>query len=152
MKTTINKIVAREVLASRGNPTVEAEVWLEGGAVGLASVPSGASTGEHEACELRDGDKTRYRGKGVQKAVAYANTELAAGLVGLDATEQIAVDNRMREIDGTVNKSRVGANSTRSGRSCRATALPLPRRAECSHSAGADDERIECRSTLRCTD
>ena len=111
MKTTINKIVAREVLDSRGNPTVEAEVWLEGGAMGLASVPSGASTGEHEACELRDGDKTRYRGKGVQKAVAYANTELATALKGMDATEQIAVDTRMREVDGTTNKSRIGANA-----------------------------------------
>ena len=111
MKTNINKIVAREVLDSRGNPTVEAEVWLEGGAIGLASVPSGASTGEHEACELRDGDKARYRGKGVQKAVEYANTELAAALKGMNATEQIAVDARMREVDGTANKSRVGANA-----------------------------------------
>ena len=111
MKTSISKVVAREVLDSRGNPTVEAEVWLEGGEHGRASVPSGASTGEHEACELRDGDTTRYRGKGVQKAVTYANTELAAGLKGYDATEQIAVDARMREIDGTANKSRVGANA-----------------------------------------
>lgn len=111
MKTNISKIVAREVLDSRGNPTVEAEVWLEGGASGLASVPSGASTGEHEACELRDGDKARYRGKGVQKAVHFANTELAAALAGMDATEQIAVDARMREVDGTPNKSRVGANA-----------------------------------------
>lgn len=111
MKTNISKIVAREVLDSRGNPTVEAEVWLEGGASGLASVPSGASTGEHEACELRDGDKARYRGKGVQKAVHFANTELAAALTGMDATEQIAVDARMREVDGTPNKSRVGANA-----------------------------------------
>lgn len=111
MKTSISKVVAREVLDSRGNPTVEAEVWLEGGEHGRASVPSGASTGEHEACELRDGDATRYRGKGVQKAVTYANTELAAGLKGYDATEQIAVDARMREIDGTANKSRVGANA-----------------------------------------
>ena len=111
MKTNISKIVAREVLDSRGNPTVEAEVWLEGGASGLASVPSGASTGEHEACELRDGDKARYRGKGVQKAVHFANTELAAALTGMDVTEQIAVDARMREVDGTPNKSRVGANA-----------------------------------------
>jgi len=111
MKTNISKIVAREVLDSRGNPTVEAEVWLEGGASGLASVPSGASTGEHEACELRDGDKARYRGKGVQKAVHFANTELAAALTGMDATEQIAVDARMRDVDGTPNKSRVGANA-----------------------------------------
>lgn len=111
MKTSISKVVAREVLDSRGNPTVEAEVWLENGDHGRASVPSGASTGEHEACELRDGDKSRYRGKGVQKAVNYANTELAAGLSGYDATDQIAVDARMREIDGSANKSRVGANA-----------------------------------------
>ncbi len=111
MKTTISKIQAREILDSRGNPTVEAFVSLEGGSFGQASVPSGASTGEHEACELRDGDVTRYRGKGVLKAVQYANTELADALVGMDATEQIQVDARMREVDGTVNKSRVGANA-----------------------------------------
>lgn len=111
MKTAIDKIVAREVLDSRGNPTVEAEVTLAGGASGLASVPSGASTGEHEACELRDGDKTRYRGKGVQKAVSYANGELGQALIGVDAMDQIEVDKRMREVDGTANKSRVGANA-----------------------------------------
>lgn len=111
MKTAINKIVAREVLDSRGNPTVEAEVTLAGGASGLASVPSGASTGEHEACELRDGDKARYRGKGVQKAVSYANGELGQALIGVDAMDQIEVDKRMREVDGTANKSRVGANA-----------------------------------------
>lgn len=111
MKTAIDKIVAREVLDSRGNPTVEAEVTLAGGASGLASVPSGASTGEHEACELRDGDKARYRGKGVQKAVSYANGELGQALIGMDAMDQIGVDKRMREVDGTANKSRVGANA-----------------------------------------
>ena len=111
MNTTIAKIRAREILDSRGNPTVEAEVLLNNGIIGVASVPSGASTGEHEACELRDGDKNRYRGKGVQQAVAHANDELAPALVGMNATEQIAIDNRMREVDGTVNKSRVGANA-----------------------------------------
>lgn len=111
MKTSITKIQAREILDSRGNPTVEAVVELAGGSYGHASVPSGASTGEHEACELRDGDKSRYRGKGVLKAVEYANTDLAAALVGMDATNQIAVDARMREVDGTPNKSRVGANA-----------------------------------------
>ncbi len=111
MKTAITKIQAREILDSRGNPTVEAVVELAGGSYGHASVPSGASTGEHEACELRDGDKNRYRGKGVLKAVEYANTDLAAALVGMDATDQIAVDARMREVDGTPNKSRVGANA-----------------------------------------
>lgn len=111
MNTTIAKIRAREILDSRGNPTVEAEVQLSSGIIGVASVPSGASTGEHEACELRDGDKNRYRGKGVQQAVAHANEDLAPALIGMSATEQIAIDNRMREIDGTPNKSRVGANA-----------------------------------------
>lgn len=111
MKTRIENIRAREVLDSRGNPTVEAEVQLAGGACGRASVPSGASTGEHEACELRDGDKSRYCGKGVSQAVQYANTELGAALLGMDALEQIQVDARMREVDGTANKSRVGANA-----------------------------------------
>lgn len=111
MNTTIAKIRAREILDSRGNPTVEAEVLLSSGIIGVASVPSGASTGEHEACELRDGDKNRYRGKGVQQAVAHANEDLAPALIGMNATEQIAIDNRMREVDGTPNKSRVGANA-----------------------------------------
>lgn len=111
MNTTIAKIRAREILDSRGNPTVEAEVQLSSGIIGVASVPSGASTGEHEACELRDGDKNRYRGKGVQQAVAHANEDLAPALIGMSATEQIAIDNRMREVDGTPNKSRVGANA-----------------------------------------
>ncbi len=111
MNTAIAKIRAREILDSRGNPTVEAEVQLSSGIIGVASVPSGASTGEHEACELRDGDKNRYRGKGVQQAVAHANEDLAPALVGMSATEQIAIDNRMREVDGTPNKSRVGANA-----------------------------------------
>ena len=106
MKTRIENVWAREVLDSRGNPTVEAEVQLAGGACGRASVPSGASTGEHEACELRDGDKSRYCGKGVSQAVQYANTELGAALLGMDALEQIQVDARMREVDGTANKSR----------------------------------------------
>ena len=111
MNATITKITAREILDSRGNPTVEAEVQLNSGIVGLASVPSGASTGEHEACELRDGDKGRYRGKGVQQAVTHANKDLAPALIGMDAREQIAIDARMREVDGTPNKSRMGANA-----------------------------------------
>ncbi|MBR5895114.1 MAG: phosphopyruvate hydratase [Akkermansia sp.] len=111
MNANISKITAREILDSRGNPTVEAEVQLSSGIVGIASVPSGASTGEHEACELRDGDKGRYRGKGVQQAVTHANKDLAPALIGMDATEQIAIDTRMREVDGTVNKSRMGANA-----------------------------------------
>ncbi len=111
MNASIAKITAREILDSRGNPTVEAEVQLSSGIVGLASVPSGASTGEHEACELRDGDKGRYRGKGVQQAVTHANKDLAPALIGLDARDQISVDRVMREVDGTPNKSRVGANA-----------------------------------------
>lgn len=111
MKTRISRIEAREVLDSRGNPTVEAMVTLEGGAYGRAAVPSGASTGEHEACELRDGDKSRYCGKGVQQAVQNANTEIAAGLAGMDAMQQISIDERMKEIDGTGNKGRMGANA-----------------------------------------
>ncbi len=111
MNAIITQIRAREILDSRGNPTVEAEVLLNNGIIGVASVPSGASTGEHEACELRDGEKNRYRGKGVQQAVAHANEELAPALIGMNATEQIAIDNRMREVDGTPNKSRVGANA-----------------------------------------
>lgn len=111
MNAIITQIRAREILDSRGNPTVEAEVLLNNGTIGVASVPSGASTGEHEACELRDGEKNRYRGKGVQQAVAHANEELAPALIGMNATEQIAIDNRMREVDGTPNKSRVGANA-----------------------------------------
>ncbi len=111
MNASIAKITAREILDSRGNPTVEAEVQLSSGIVGVASVPSGASTGEHEACELRDGDKGRYRGKGVQQAVTHANKDLAPALIGMDAREQIAIDTVMREVDGTPNKSRVGANA-----------------------------------------
>lgn len=111
MNTTITKIHTREVLDSRGNPTVEAEVTLAGGAFGLASVPSGASTGEHEAHEWRDGDKSRYRGKGVALAVENAEKELVPALTGHDALDQIGLDARMREVDGTPNKSRLGANA-----------------------------------------
>jgi len=104
-------IYAREVLDSRGNPTVEVEVFLESGAFGSAIVPSGASTGEHEAVELRDGDKNRYLGKGVEKAVKNVNDIIAPELVGLDATEQTAIDMIMRELDGTKNKGKLGANA-----------------------------------------
>ena len=106
----ISRIVAREVLDSRGNPTVEAEVTLEGGARGRAIVPSGASTGEHEARELRDGG-SRYGGKGVATAVANVNNEIASALVGSDASDQAALDDRLCALDGTPNKSRLGANA-----------------------------------------
>ncbi|MEC5129434.1 phosphopyruvate hydratase [Verrucomicrobiales bacterium BCK34] len=111
LETTIINVRAREIVDSRGNPTVEVDVELEGGAIGRAAVPSGASTGEHEAWELRDGDKDRYLGKGVLKAVAGVNEKICAELIGLDATEQTVVDKTMFELDGTVNKKELGANA-----------------------------------------
>ncbi len=107
----IASIVGREVLDSRGNPTVEVDVLLEGGAAGRAAVPSGASTGEHEALELRDGDKKRYLGKGTLKAVKNVNEIIAEHLEGLDATEQVAIDRAMLKLDGTKTKSKLGANA-----------------------------------------
>jgi enolase len=109
--TIIESIFGREILDSRGNPTVEVEVTLLGGAAGRAAVPSGASTGAHEAVELRDGDKKRYAGKGVLNAVRNVNEELAEAVVGLDALDQVGVDRVMRELDGTPNKGRLGANA-----------------------------------------
>jgi len=109
--TNISDIHAREVLDSRGNPTVEAEVTLADGATGRAIVPSGASTGEHEAVELRDGDKERYLGKGVLKAVQNVNGEIADALANMDASDQRALDQKMIELDGTENKGRLGANA-----------------------------------------
>ncbi len=109
--TAIIDIFAREILDSRGNPTVEVDVTLEDGTMGRAAVPSGASTGAHEAVEKRDGDKARYMGKGVLEAVAAVNGELAENLIGEDATEQLAIDQLMIELDGTANKGRLGANA-----------------------------------------
>jgi len=111
MSTKIVRVRGRQILDSRGNPTVEADVLLEGGAAGRAAVPSGASTGQHEALELRDADKARYLGKGVLKAVANVNGELAGAVVGLDAADQRALDARMIKLDGTPNKGRLGANA-----------------------------------------
>ncbi len=111
MSTRIARVHARQILDSRGNPTVEAEVALDGGASGRAAVPSGASTGEHEALELRDADKSRYLGKGVLKAVANANTEIARAVAGADAADQRALDQKMIALDGTPTKSRLGANA-----------------------------------------
>jgi len=111
VSTQIQQIRAREILDSRGNPTVEAEVTLGGGANGRAAVPSGASTGEHEAVELRDGDKQRYLGKGVLKAVENVNGEIAEALAGADAADQRALDKKMIALDGTENKGRLGANA-----------------------------------------
>ncbi len=109
--SAIVDVVAREILDSRGNPTVEADVLLESGVMGRAAVPSGASTGSKEAVELRDGDKQRYFGKGVLKAVENINTEIAEAIIGLDAAEQAFIDQAMIELDGTENKSRLGANA-----------------------------------------
>src|SRR3977135_3099902 len=109
--SAISEVRAREILDSRGNPTVEVEVKLDSGAMGRAAVPSGASTGAHEAVELRDGDKARYGGKGVLKAVAAGNSEIMDLLSGLDALEQIKIDRAMIELDGTPNKGRLGANA-----------------------------------------
>jgi enolase len=107
----IVKVVGREILDSRGNPTVEADVYLADGTIGRAAVPSGASTGEHEAVELRDGDKSRYLGKGTQKAAENITKQISPALAGLDATDQMKVDRTMLELDGSPNKSKLGANA-----------------------------------------
>ena len=104
-------VLGREILDSRGNPTVEVEVYLEDGTVGRAAVPSGASTGIYEACELRDGDKNRYLGKGVLTAVKNVNTEIAECLVGMNVLDQTAIDKALIELDGTPNKTKLGANA-----------------------------------------
>ncbi|MGH1026466.1 phosphopyruvate hydratase, partial [Bacillus paranthracis] len=109
--STIIDVYAREVLDSRGNPTVEVEVYTESGAFGRAIVPSGASTGEHEAVELRDGDKSRYLGKGVVNAVNNVNEIIAPEIVGFDVTDQAGIDRAMIELDGTPNKGKLGANA-----------------------------------------
>ena len=114
-------VLGREILDSRGNPTVEVEVYLEDGAMGRAAVPSGASTGIYEACELRDGDKSRYLGKGVENAVKNVNTEIAECLIGMNVLDQVSIDKAMIELDGTPNKSRLGANAILGA------SLPAPR-------------------------
>src|SRR3972149_4074758 len=111
MCSMIIDVFGREILDSRGNPTVEVEVVLEDGSMGVAAIPSGASTGENEACELRDGDKTRYLGNGVLKAVDNVNDIIADAITGLDASEQIQIDKILCELDGTPNKSNLGANA-----------------------------------------
>src|SRR4026207_1957844 len=109
--TIISNVYAREVLDSRGNPTVEVEVYLESGALGRAIVPSGASTGAYEAVELRDGDKGRYLGKGVLKAVENVNETIGPELLGWDALDQAAIDAKLLQLDGTPNKHSLGANA-----------------------------------------
>src|SRR5258708_24013142 len=111
MSISIEFIQGRQILDSRGNPTVEVDVILEDGTVGRAAVPSGASTGEHEACELRDGDKKSYLGKGVLNAVENVNSKIAPELIGLDPRDQEAIDQLMIEFDGTPNKAKLGANA-----------------------------------------
>src|SRR5438874_12115545 len=111
METSIAEIIAREILDSRGNPTIEVDVHLGGGALGRAAVPSGASTGEHEAWELRDGDKKRYGGKGVLRAVENVNGKIASELKGWDARDQAKIDNGLIELDGSPNKKNLGANA-----------------------------------------
>src|SRR5437016_2639709 len=110
-KSKISQIAAREILDSRGNPTIEVDVRLAGGALGRAAVPSGASTGEHEAWELRDGDKKRYGGKGVTKAVTNVNEKIAAAIRGMDARDQAKIDHKLIELDGSKNKKNLGANA-----------------------------------------
>jgi len=110
-KTSIRSVIAREILDSRGNPTIEVDVRVESGALGRAAIPSGASTGEHEAWELRDGDKSRFGGKGVKKAVANVNGRIAPVLKGWDARDQRRIDNKLIELDGTHNKKSLGANA-----------------------------------------
>ena len=113
MSPIIADIFAREILDSRGNPTLEADVTLEDGSFGRAAVPSGASTGEHEAVELRDGDSSRYGGKGTLKAVANINEVIADALIGISADEQTQIDRLLIELDGTENKSKLGANASK---------------------------------------
>ncbi len=154
----IVKIIGREILDSRGNPTVEADVWLADGSMGRAAVPSGASTGEHEAVELRDGDKSRYLGKGTRKAVANINGEIADALAGMDGTRQEEIDRKMIALDGTPNKGRLGANAllavsmaaARAGaQSARHAPVPLPGRRCGLYPAGAHDEHPQRRSARR---
>ena len=156
--TTIDSVFAREILDSRGNPTVEVEVVLEGGAMGRAAVPSGASTGEREAVELRDGDKKRYLGKGVQKAVAAVNDLLSTEVIGEDALDQALVDQLMIDLDGTDTKKKLGANAILArlagggqgrGGGDAGSALPLHRRGERPHPARALHEHPERRRPRR---
>ena len=137
-------VQAREILDSRGNPTVEVEVTLDDGTVGRAAVPSGASTGVHEACELRDGDKSRYLGKGVTRAVQNVNTEIAETLLGMNVLDQTSIDKTLIELDGTPNKTRLGANAilgcSLACAKAAATALNLP----LYNYADADDQRRLC--------
>ena len=150
-------VYGREVLDSRGNPTVEVEVVLEDGSFGRAMVPSGASTGAFEACELRDGDKGRYLGKGVSQAVEHVNNECANAVVGLDAFDQRAVDAALIAADGTPNKTKLGANAilgvslavARAAAVGGPVAVPVPGRRQCPPAAHAHDEHPQRRRACR---
>ena len=143
---SIIDVYAREVLDSRGNPTVEVEVTTESGAFGRAIVPSGASTGEREALELRDGDKDRFMGKGVTKAVAHVNDILADAVIGMDVTDQNAIDKVMIERDGTPDKSKLGANAILGvSMACARAAVQVFRRFQRQDAASSDDERSQRR-------
>ena len=124
--STIIDVMAREILDSRGNPTVEVDIHLAGGAMGRAAVPSGASTGEHEAVELRDGEEDRYMGKGVREAVRNVNELIGPEIEGLDATEQVMVDATMLDLDGTENKGKLGANAILAVSLATAREFPVP--------------------------
>jgi enolase len=140
----IEAISAREILDSRGNPTIEVEVVLDDGGYGSAAVPSGASTGVHEALELRDGDKSRYGGKGVLKAVDHVNNEISDELYGYDALEQKEIDQALLALDGTPNKSKLGANAILG------TSLAVAKACRwglCTRFARTDDEYFEWRRT-----
>ncbi len=158
MSTMIETVYAREILDSRGNPTLEVDVILVGGATGTAAVPSGASTGAHEAVELRDGDKGRFGGKGVLNAVANVNEPIAEAVVGLDALDQVGVDTTMQELDGTPNKGKLGANAILgvslavARAAADAVGLPLYRYLggpSARTSAGTDDEYPQRRQARR---
>ncbi len=144
--TAIADVHARQILDSRGNPTVEVDVTLEDGSMGRAAVPSGASTGAHEAVELRDGDKSRWGGKGVGKAVEAVNGEIAEEMVGRDAQDQAGLDAAMIALDGTENKGRLGANAilgvslatAKAAADARGAALSLRRRRGCEPASGTE--------------
>ncbi len=138
----ITKVIGREILDSRGNPTVEADVWLEDGNKGRAAVPSGASTGEHEAIELRDGDKKRYNGKGTLKAVQHVSGEIAAALQGMDAASQREIDQMMIALDGTSNKGRLGANAILAVSMAVARAAAMSVRKPLYHYLGGDSASV----------
>jgi len=142
MSTKIKEVKGREILDSRGNPTVEVDVMLEDGSLGRAAVPSGASTGEHEAVELRDGDKSRYMGKGVSRAVGNVNGEIASKVTGMDAAGQAELDKTLIELDGTPNKSRLGANAILGVSMAAAKAVAVSRGLPLFRYLGGDDAKI----------